>query len=68
MEKRPANKMNTDIEYNDNKKELEIFNPVQKMNPFISFRYSYREVSSAGGKTHLRAKEKSFEDGKFKSE
>jgi hypothetical protein len=68
MEKRPVKRMNTDIERADDKKEIELFNPIQKMNQFISFKYSYREVSSLGGKTYLKAKEKSFADGKFKSE
>lgn len=35
--------------------------------PFFSFRYSYRELSSFGGKTHIKAKEKRFENGKFES-
>jgi hypothetical protein len=48
--------------------DIEILNPVQKASPFISFHYSYKEISSDGGKTHIRSKEKSFENGKFKSE
>ena len=35
---------------------------------FFSFRYSYKEVSLAGGKTHIRSQEHRFEDGKFSSE
>ncbi len=34
----------------------------------FSFRYSYKEVSLAGGKTRIRAKEHRFEDGKLSSE
>ncbi len=37
-------------------------------NGFFSFRYSYKEVSLAGGKTHIRSKEHRFEDGKLSSE
>ncbi|HOF05132.1 MAG TPA: hypothetical protein PK175_06220 [Syntrophales bacterium] len=47
---------------------VEILNPVQKSSPFISFRYSCKEVSSHGGKTRIRSTEQSFEDGNFKSE
>ncbi len=35
---------------------------------FFSFRYSYKEISLAGGKTRVRAQEHRFEDGKFSSE
>ena len=48
--------------------DIEIINPAQKKSPFISFHYSYKEISSDGGKTYMRSKEKSFENGKFKSE
>jgi hypothetical protein len=37
-------------------------------NPFISFRYSYRSMSCFNGKTHVKSKEKRFENGKFESE
>ena len=49
-------------------KEIDILDNLQRRSPFFSFRYSYREVSSFGGQTYLKAKEKSFENGKFKSE
>jgi len=68
MEKTPIRRSNTNIEPADRKKEMEILDPIQSVNPFISFRYSSREISSVGGKTYLKAKEKSFVDGKFKSE
>ena len=35
---------------------------------FFSFRYSYKEVSLADGKTRIRAKEHRFQDGKLTSE
>ncbi len=37
-------------------------------NPFFSFRYSYKSMSSFGGKTYIKAKEKRFANGKFESE
>lgn len=53
---------------NPENKEIEIVNLFQQAFPFINFRYSYREISSSGGQTHVRSQEKSFENGKFKSE
>ncbi|MGV8056671.1 MAG: hypothetical protein AB2L12_01350 [Smithellaceae bacterium] len=50
------------------KHDVEILDPVRKASPFINFRYSYKEISSIGGKTQIRSKEKSFENGNFKSE
>ena len=55
------------VKYSD-KRDIEILDPVKKAHPFISFRYSYKSVSSMGGKTHIKSKEKSFENGKFQSE
>ncbi len=49
-------------------KEIEVFNPVRQASPFVSFHYSYKEVSSDGVNTRIKSKEKSFENGKFKSE
>ena len=68
MEKNPVKRTNTGIDHADGKTEKEILDPSQRVNPFVSFRYSSREISSVGGKTYVRAKEKSFIDGKFKSE
>jgi hypothetical protein len=51
-----------------NKVEVEVLEPVQKMSPFISFHYSYKEVSSFDGQTRIRSKEKRFANGKFESE
>jgi len=48
--------------------DVEFFDPVPNKSPFVSFRYSYKEVSSGSGRTHIRSKEKSFENGKYKSE
>jgi hypothetical protein len=50
------------------KNDVEILEPEKKAHPFISFRYSYKSISSKDGKTHIKSKEKSFENGKFQSE
>jgi primase-polymerase (primpol)-like protein len=42
--------------------------PSAYKSPFISFRYSYTSISSSGGKTHIKAKGRRFENGKFDSE
>ncbi len=34
---------------------------------FISYRYSCRSISSAGGRTHVQAREDRFENGKLES-
>jgi len=57
-----------EIMRNPAKHDVEIFNPAQNTSPFLSFRYSYKEISSDGDNTLIRSREKSFEDGKFKSE
>ena len=56
-----------DIEKADRDK-IEVLEPAQKMSPFISFHYSYREISSMNGRTHIRSKEKRFANGKLESE
>ena len=59
--------INKDIEKADRDK-IEVLEPAQKMSPFISFHYSYREISSINGRTHIRSKEKRFANGKLESE
>jgi hypothetical protein len=61
-------KSQTDIVRHPEKRDIEILDPVKKSQPFISFRYSYKSVSSIGDKTHIKSKEKSFVNGKFQSE
>jgi len=61
-------KSKTQIVKASTKSDIEILEPLKKSQPFISFRYSYKSVSSIGGKTHIKSKEKSFENGKFQSE
>lgn len=50
------------------RREVEVLEPVQRTSPFISFHYSYREISSVNGRTHIRSKEKRFADGRLESE
>lgn len=64
LDKKVGSEIVSDTENND----VEILDPLQKAFPFISFRYSCREISSSGGRTRVRSMEKSFENGKFKSE
>ncbi len=47
---------------------LELVRPASKTSPFLSFHYSYQEISCDGDKTHVRSKQKSFENGKLTSE
>ncbi len=56
-----------DIEKADRGK-IEVLEPAQKTSPFISFHYSYREITSMNGRTHVRSKEKRFANGKLESE
>jgi hypothetical protein len=47
---------------------IEVLEPAQKTSPFVSFHYSYREISSVNGRTRIRSREKRFADGKLESE
>jgi hypothetical protein len=68
MPKEIQKKKSDKITSNRADRDIEILDPVQKASPFISFHYSYKEISSDGSQTHVRSKEKSFENGIFKSE
>ncbi|MRR14389.1 hypothetical protein EG833_02970 [archaeon] len=48
--------------------EIEVLEPMRETSPFISFHYSYKEISSINGHTHIRSKEKRFVNGKLESE
>ena len=65
---RDIEKTPTEIAKYSAKNDIEILEPVKKAHPFISFHYSYKSVSSMGGKIHIKSKEKSYENGKFQSE
>ena len=50
------------------KNEVEVIRPAPEANPFVSFRYSYTEISASGSKAHVRSRKTRFEDGKLTSE
>ena len=47
---------------------VEGMGPAARANPFVSFRYSYTEISASGGKARVRSRKARFEDGKLTSE
>ena len=47
---------------------VEVMEPASRANPFFSFRYSYTEISAAGGKARVKSRRTRFEDGKLTSE
>jgi len=50
------------------KDAVEIIGSSSRANPFLSFRYSYTEISALGGKAHVKSKKTRLEDGKLTSE
>jgi hypothetical protein len=67
MENYPKEKEKTELE-NQDREESDIINPMSFFSPFLSFRYSYRSIYSDGVNTHVKAKERRFENGKIESE
>ena len=63
----PKEKGKTDLEKQD-LEENDIINPLSFYSPFLSFRYSYRSMYSDGVNTHVKAKERRFENGRIESE
>ena len=57
---RPVSKMKRDA--------VEVLAPASRSHSFLSFRYSYTEMSELGGKAHLKSRNARFEDGKLTSE
>ena len=47
---------------------VEVMEPTSRASPFFSFRYSYTEISAAGGKARVSSRKARFEDGKLTSE
>lgn len=66
METHLEKKEKTDLKKQD-RKEIDIINPMSFFSPFLSFKYSYRSIYSDGEKTHIKAKENRFENGHFES-
>lgn len=50
------------------KDAVEVMGPTSRANPFVSFRYSYTEISALGGKAHVKSRKTRFEDGKLTAE
>ena len=47
---------------------VEVMGPISRANPFVSFRYTYTEISAFGGKARVKSRKTRFEDGKLTSE
>jgi hypothetical protein len=45
-----------------------VVEPASRANPFVSFRYSYTEISALGGKAHVKSKQARLEDGRLAPE
>src|SRR6059058_2554759 len=56
----PVRKMKNDA--------ADVLTPTTHSSPFLSFRYSYTEMSVLGGKAHVKSRNARFEDGKLTSE
>jgi hypothetical protein len=67
VEKYPIKKDENQLT-NTKKDVLEISEPSFFQNPFFSFKYSCKSISSFAGKSHIKIKEQRFENGKFETE
>jgi hypothetical protein len=43
--------------------EVEVVEPASRAGPFVSFRYSYTELSAIGGTTRVKSRKTRLEDG-----
>jgi len=68
MSKHLSEQQNTTAPQRIEPKAIKSDQPAPLASPFFSFRYSYSEISSVGGKTYVRAKQSRFENGKLTSE
>jgi len=57
---RPVRKMESDA--------VDVLAPTTHSSPFLSFRYSYTEMSVLGSKAHVKSRNARFENGKLTSE
>lgn len=48
--------------------KVEVMEPASSANPFVSFRYSYTQISASGSKARVKSRSARFEDGKLTSE
>jgi hypothetical protein len=56
----PVRKMESDT--------VDVLAPASRSHSFLSFRYSYTQMSVLGGKAHVKSRNARFEDGKLTSE
>jgi hypothetical protein len=49
-------------------RDVQVATPAPRSGAFFSFRYSYIEVSSQGGRTSVKTKQARLEDGKLSTE
>jgi len=54
VKRRLEKKGNAEVIADPQGRDVDIIRPERQASPFISFRYSYKEVSSDGEKTHIR--------------
>jgi hypothetical protein len=47
---------------------VDVLAPTSRSSPFLSFRYSYTEMSVLGGKAYVKSRNARFENGKLTSE
>ena len=47
---------------------VEVIAPAAKAHPFVSFQYSYTEISAVGGKANVKSRKARLEDGKLTTE
>lgn len=47
---------------------VDVLAPASRSSPFLSFRYSYTEMSVLGGKARVKSRNARFDDGKLTSE
>ena len=45
-----------------------VVEPARAGNPFLSFRYSYTEISAVGGRARVKSRNARYEDGKLTDE
>lgn len=57
---RPVRKIESDA--------VDVLTPTTRSSPFLSFHYSYTEMSVLGGKARVKSRNARFEDGKLTSE
>jgi hypothetical protein len=47
---------------------VEVIRPAARTGPFVSFQYSYTEISAVGGRANVKSRKARLEDGKLTTE